>query len=456
MFQIKSLQKYENLYKIIVSWYIALFALYSIMTRFTITNLAIDGLANSILYVSFTLSGVLLAVYEFISFGSFRKAKHNRLLILFLFVCCLSTLLNYKYDLIGNIKAITILFSQIMLFYFLAMHFDKEDFCYCLKRLLILCNFLWSLASLGSIVLYMLNLHFPLDYTEGRVIRQGFMEGRLFGFFSDPNFAAFTSLLLIYGLLYLVSKTKTKGLRILYRISIGIHICYIIMSNSRTVYISILLSALLYVLLQRKRKDSVLSAASIAKTIIITILILAVGYLTIFASLRGLGYLITPNRGVEDEFIREDVNLENISNNRSTIWKNYLKLYTKKPLFGTSPRGALLLADETEPDGYLSKRQYVTHNGYLSLLVTTGGIGFAIMVIFMLFELKKIWFFLHSDRLPDDLFIFFITTLLATMTFTFFFTDLFFTNNIETMLFLIALSYMNKITISTKSEKTAS
>ena len=343
-----------------------------------------------------------------------------------------------------------------MLFYFLAMHFDKEDFCYCLKRLLILCNFLWSLASLGSIVLYMLNLHFPLDYTEGRVIRQGFMEGRLFGFFSDPNFAAFTSLLLIYGLLYLVSKTKTKGLRILYRISIGIHICYIIMSNSRTVYISILLSALLYVLLQRKRKDSVLSAASIAKTIIITILILAVGYLTIFASLRGLGYLITPNRGVEDEFIREDVNLENISNNRSTIWKNYLKLYTKKPLFGTSPRGALLLADETEPDGYLSKRQYVTHNGYLSLLVTTGGIGFAIMVIFMLFELKKIWFFLHSDRLPDDLFIFFITTLLATMTFTFFFTDLFFTNNIETMLFLIALSYMNKITISTKSEKTAS
>lgn len=425
-----------------ISWYIILFGLYSIMTRFTLTRMEIEGLPNNILYTGFFIIGFLLAAYGIASQWKTFLGKENILLLLFLGILVISSLYNYHYDLYGNIKTIITVFTQLVLFYYIMTFLSKEELQKCLKMLFLITNILWLIPSVGSLIQFLFNINYSLAYIEERTIRQGFIEGRLFGFFSDPNFAAFTSLLLIYGLCYLLMKTKVKAWRIGIITSAIIHVFYIVMSNSRTVYIAVLLSVVFFVFLHTKKKMPQCSSKTIVFRTLTTLISCVAVYFAVLGIMELSGYLITPERNIAEEMVRNDVSVENISNNRTAIWKDYLELYKTKPILGTSPRGALLYASEVAPDSYISLRQYVTHNGYLSLLVTSGILGFIIMLLFLIIHSVKINRWIANKNELDEESILFITIILAILVFTFFFTDIFFSNNLETMLLWIGFGYL--------------
>lgn len=416
-----------------------------------------DGTINNLSYRFILIAGCLLALWQLITIRKDLRTRDTGLLILFIISLCIGILLNKNYGFTDNVYGLLTFGFQLVLFYYMSRTATEEDFAWILKRIVFFCSFLWNFACLGSIAQYVLNIRYVCKFAaEESAVRQGFTDGRLFGLFTDPNFAAFTSLLLVYGLWYLIKTSKYRAVRIFSYSSIIINIVYIVMSNSRTVYLSVVGSAIFFVLFHayKKGQTEYTTGAAMAKHLLVrgllSIAVIIAVYILVLFPLKGIAKLISPERNIETEMVRDDVNVENISNNRFTIWNAYMKLYVKQPVFGFSMRSAIPYAEATEPEGYLAETKYVTHNSYISLLVETGAVGFLIMTVFILSALIRFVKRCREKQPVTDTFILFATCLLSIFIFCLCFHDIFFTLNLETMLFWMGLGY-----IYTRSRQTA-
>lgn len=431
--------------------YVVSFSLYSIATRFTLTASFMDGTINNMSYRFLLIAGCLLALWQLILIRDSLRTRDTGLLLLFIISLCVGIVLNKDYGLTDNVYGLLTFGFQLVLFYYMNRIATEEDITWILKRVIFFCSFLWNIACIGSVAQYILNIRYLCRFmTEESAVRQGFTDGRLFGLFSDPNFAAFTSLLLIYGLWYLAKKTETSALRIYSYSGIIINVLYIVLSNSRTVYLSVVGSAVFFSLFHayKRGQDKYETGRAMAKHLLLrgalSIAAIIAVYIIVLFPLRGVAKLVSPERDIETEMIRDDITAENISNNRFTIWEAYLKLYTEQPAFGFSMRSAIPYAVANEPEGYLAETKYVTHNSYLSLLVETGIVGFLIMAIFITSLLIRTVKRCREKQPVTDTLVFFATCLLSIFIFCLCFHDIFFTLNLETMLFWMGLGYLQK------------
>ncbi|MCH5252499.1 MAG: O-antigen ligase family protein [Lachnospiraceae bacterium] len=431
--------------------YLLLFTLYSLATRFTVTAAFMDGSINNTLYRLLLITGCLLALWQFVSVRKRLRSWDTGLLLLFLILLCIGIFLNRDYGLFDNIYGLFTFGFQLVLFYYLSHIMTEADFTWLFKRLILLGSFLWNIACIGSIAQYLFNIHYIGKYTADRgFVRQGITDGRLFGLFTDPNFAAFTSLLLIFGLWHVLCRTALRLIRLYAYASIVIHSIYIVMSNSRTVYLSVVGSVLFFVLFRfyKEKQDTYTTASSMAGHLFIrglcTLLCLAAVYCIILFSLQGVARLIVPDRDTATEMMRDDIDGENISNNRFAIWSAYMELYTEKPVFGFSLRSALPYATEKNPEGYLAQTQYVTHNSYISLLVETGITGFLVMAVFLLALFVRVIKRSRSKEPVSDTYVLATVWILSILIFCLCFHDIFFTMNLETFLFWWGLGYLRK------------
>ena len=442
-------------------FYMVFFTLYSLITRFTWTAAKIDGGVNAALYRSLLILGCLLALWWLFTcrhqlFSALSKPRKNMdflFLAAFLAVLFIGALANAS-QLAENLYGILSFGFQLVLFYLMGRTLSESEWNRIVKYVVLFGSVIWDIACAGSLVQFFLNISYRTTYASDRgAVRQGIMDGRLFGLFSDPNFAAFTSLLLLFGLWHIIREEKKKAgtfrlpIQIFAWFSIALNVCYIIMSNSRTVYLSVVGTILFYVLLvsykkgQEKDEPTAAVIRRLAVRAVITLAVVAVSYVILLLSLRGVAEWISPDRNTAVEMVRDDVNGENISNNRFTIWKAYLELYVEKPLFGFSTRGALPYA-LTKPDSYLAKTQYVTHNSYLSLLVETGAVGFCIMAAFMILVIIRSCKRIHDKKPVGGIYILFSSWLVSILIFCLCFHDIFFTMNLETMLFLSSIGFL--------------
>lgn len=431
--------------------YIIFLAIYSISTRFVPTAILCEGPVADILYKTVIISGgVLSLLYLWLLKDIIKPGVHLFLLAGFIAILGISTLLNYKYELTGNILGMATFVSQLIVFYFLPLVMPKAQIIKCMKYTALFTSFLWTIGCISSLYQYVKNIHYTTISPENLRIRQGIVDGRLFGLFSDPNFAAFTSLIIIILLIYTILHTKIKALKIYSTISIFINLCYLIMSNSRTIYITalgVLFTAIVLITYNNLKTDPASDTKTFlllsGKRLLIAVLGVIAIYSVIFFPMRQIGQFMEPARSVND-MVREDVTTENITNNRSTIWKNYFSLYKDKPVFGFSIRSALPYATDKYPDSYLARTQYVTHNSYISLLIETGATGFAVMGAFFLLtfiqSLKRIR---QKEKISTN-YILFVALIVAVLIFLMCFHDVFFTVNIETMLLYIGVGYLCK------------
>lgn len=431
--------------------YIIFLAIYSISTRFVPTAILCEGPVADILYKTVIIGGgVLSLLYLWLLKDIIKPGVHLFLLAGFIAILGISTLLNYKYELTGNILGMATFVSQLIIFYFLPLVMPKAQIIKCMKYTALFTSFLWTIGCISSLYQYVKNIHYTTISPENLRIRQGIVDGRLFGLFSDPNFAAFTSLIIILLLTYTIMHTKIKTLKIYSTISIFINLCYLIMSNSRTIYITalgVLFTAIVLITYNNLKTDPASDTKTFlllsGKRLLIAVLGVIAIYSVIFFPMRQIGQFMEPARSVND-MVREDVTTENITNNRSTIWKNYFSLYKDKPVFGFSIRSALPYATDKYPDSYLARTQYVTHNSYISLLIETGAAGFGVMGAFFLLtfiqSLKRIR---QKEKISAN-YILFVSLIVAVLIFLMCFHDVFFTVNIETMLLYIGIGYLCK------------
>lgn len=432
-------------------WYLIFYALYSISTRFVPTAILCKGTPADLLYKTVIIAGGVLALLFLIHLADRIKPNIRiGLLAAFIVILGISTVLNREYEFAGNILGMATFVSQLIVFYFLPYLMPEEWITSCVKWMGLVTSLFWTPGCAVSLYQYIWNIHYRTLNPEDRIIRQGIIDGRLFGLFSDPNFAAFTSLLIIFLLVFVIRQTSSKFVQIYSIVCIVINLAYLIMSNSRTIYIAAVGAILFFVLLTTYKKYKAAGGDSLkqllpalCKKTGLTLLAIVAVYAVIFFPIQGIGHLVVTDRNLND-MIREDVTTENITNNRSTIWKNYMKLYKDKPVFGFSIRSALPYAEDKYPGSYLAITKYVTHNGYISLLIETGITGFLVMGAFFLLTFLQSLKRLRTKEKISDTYTLFAVLTVAVLIFLMCFHDVFFTVNIETMLLFIGVGYMTR------------
>ena len=364
--------------------------------------------ANKFVTLGMTLLGVLLGLYNFFVKKAYLFVRKIEYLIIFFAMNIITSLLVMKYGFSTNIKNLVVFFIYFFAIYPIFQNFSRE-------KSRILFNVFFSVITVANTVgvflslvqFFMLIGYRVFDY-KGLLIRQGFVESRLFGILASPNYLSIISLIVIIYLWMRLSALN-KIVKTLAISSIILNFAYIVLSGSRTTYICLVVAAFLYSLIKFEYSNKAKSFVTV---------LLTVGL--VFLSYNGVKYssdlylkahsaeiLLNKEKGENNNLTleRTDTSEENISNNRFAIWQSTASFIPKRPLFGYSAGNWYELGKTYDASAYIIKEHYLTHNGYLEVLFYNGILGFlpfaAFMISFIWASIKK---FLKDkkDKITDN------------------------------------------------------
>ena len=345
--------------------------------------------ANKVVAGGMTLLGILLATYNLVIKKVYLKIKTIEYLLLFFAFNIITSIRVISYGYSTNIKNALIFYIYFLTVFPIFTGITREEgkkiydyFFYTVATL----NTFGVLASLIQFVL--LKGYRVHDY-KGLYIRQGFVESRLFGILASPNYLSLISLIVIIFLVLKICSFE-KVYRYISIVAIVLNFIYIVLSGSRTAFICMMIAAVIYSIVMFYQKGNIKSLFKVVLAIVVVLF----SYRAVnFTSEQYLKFnkerLEVQDKKLENKdnnlsLERTDTSEENISNNRFAIWKSTASFVPKKPIFGYSGGNWYEIGKKTNPDEYIIKEHYLTHNGYLEILFYNGLAGFISMGIFVL------------------------------------------------------------------------
>lgn len=455
--------------------FIALFILYSFVGRVLPVYMFVNEPINGYIFIIFVFAGSILTVVDFFAGRYMFKGKYCGILYAFIGVMAVSSIVNIKYGYVDNVKTIIWTGIQVAVFYSAYTRLTKEKMLKFIHVMFCMISCIWTAAVVYSLKQFVTAESYGVEIWAGEWRRQGFRENRLFGIFNDPNYAAVTSVWVIFMLLYIAFQSRKKWIQIICVLAGVCHGTYIVLSASRTSAVCLFAGSFVcvFLLLKNKFMQSKKSAGIVVRIgsgIIAVCLLGAAG----IGIKKGMSHIpeiylryqvekISSGNSTEDvedkELImkksnsvssvgadnllnREDVSEKNISNNRMDIWRNYIAATQGKYMLGASPRNLLKNMEEEHPDIYAKNRDYETHNGFISLFAGTGIIGSITIIIFMVLIGKRVIEYCFSKEKIEWQFVIPFSIITTILVYTCFFTELFFVNNLTTTLFWMLLGTM--------------
>ena len=345
--------------------------------------------ANKIVAGGMTLLGILLATYNLVIKKVYLKIKTIEYLLLFFAFNIITSILVISYGYSTNIKNTLIFYIYFLtvfpIFTGITREEGKKIYDYFFYTVTVLNTF----GVLVSLIQFVLLKGYRVHDYKGLYIRQGFVESRLFGILASPNFLSLISLIVIIFLVLKICSFE-KVYRFIGIVVIALNFIYIVLSGSRTAFICMMIAAAIYSIVMFYQKGNIRSLFKVVLAIVVVLF----SYKAVnFTSEQYLKYnkerLETQDKKLKNKdnnlsLERTDTSEENISNNRFAIWKSTASFVPKKPIFGYSGGNWYEIGKKTNPDEYIIKEHYLTHNGYLEILFYNGLAGFISMGIFVL------------------------------------------------------------------------
>lgn len=391
------------------------------------------------LYTLIGILGVVFLAWDFFSKRRMLKIQGIDILVLFFLASMLSVFVNYRYDLTGNLKCMLWTAIQILLLGAIDPSVPKKEH---IRRLCIVFDIfilLWLVGTLWALWQYIIQFHGTMETIRAdrlQALRVGFVDGRLFGMFEDPNYAAFASLFAI-GLAVFCMRwgKRPKLFQVYYGFTIAMQICYIILSGSRAGMLAAMATAFFgcgFLAALKWDRNVILRVTGFLLAGCLGTALLLGGCKLLQTGLSYVPSIVAPQTTTDPDgntqpgnltpvdFNRDDVQSNpDVSNNRFHIWADYLEVWKSTPIFGASPRGYLLYAEDNFDDLYIVNKQYINvHNGYFALFVGVGALGGCIMVFWIIRILSTILGFLvrrWNCRDENYWMVFLLTLLMVTM-----------------------------------------
>lgn len=345
--------------------------------------------ANKVVAGGMTLLGILLATYNLVIKKVYLKIKTIEYLLLFFAFNIITSMLVISYGYSTNIKNALIFYIYFLtvfpIFTGVTREEGKKIYDYFFYTVTVLNTF----GVLVSLIQFVLLKGYRVHDYKGLYIRQGFVESRLFGILASPNYLSLISLIVIIFLVLKICSFE-KVYRYISIVAIVLNFIYIVLSGSRTAFICMMIAAVIYSIVMFYQKGNIKSLFKVVLAIVVVLF----SYKAVnFTSEQYLKFnkerLEVQDKKLENKdnnlsLERTDTSEENISNNRFAIWKSTASFVPKKPIFGYSGGNWYEIGKKTNPDEYIIKEHYLTHNGYLEILFYNGLAGFISMGVFVL------------------------------------------------------------------------
>ena len=345
--------------------------------------------ANKVVAGGMTLLGILLATYNLVIKKVYLKIKTIEYLLLFFAFNIITSILVISYGYSTNIKNTLIFYIYFLTVFPIFTEITREEGKKIYNYFFYTVTVLNTFGVLVSLIQFVLLKGYRVHDYKGLYIRQGFVESRLFGILASPNFLSLISLIIIIFLVLKICSFE-KVYRFISIVAIVLNFIYIVLSGSRTAFICMMIAAVIYSIVMFYKKGNVKSLLKVALAIVVVLF----SYKAVnFTSEQYLKFnkerLEVQDKKLENKdnnlsLERTDTSEENISNNRFAIWKSTASFVPKKPIFGYSGGNWYEIGKKTNPDEYIIKEHYLTHNGYLEILFYNGLAGFISMGIFVL------------------------------------------------------------------------
>lgn len=455
---------YLKIWYVYVLAYVVLFSVLQIVPwkNFLENNIKFHFTAIGVL-------GVILLLVDFFSRRVMFRLQGSDILVLFLCVCMISVFVNRQYDPMGNLKCLMWVAVQVFV---LCAGGQSQPRDVLLRRLCVIFEafiFVWLIGALWSLGQYIVQhggYYETMENGKISITQMGFMEGRLFGVFLDPNYGATCSLLAIVAAGFCMQfGRRPLGIRIYYGVSMAVQVCYVILSGSRTALLAAAVAVFFGAALLtgvKIRSSGIMKAVVPVLAAVCSVALLWGGYKVLQTGLSYLPYLggevkihiveENPEDSAEEnlnrvDFTRADVaNKSDYSNNRFAIWADYWKVLKTSPVVGVSPRSYLLYAEDHFEDLFVIQRQYSVHNGYLMLFVGAGLLGGGLMVLWAIYIVTILTSYLIRHWNDRDAYYWAIVMLMMALIVAavsaFPLQGIFFCNQISDVLFWLILGYV--------------
>lgn len=370
--------------------------------------------------------GCLIILERLINFKHYIKTRGIILLVIFALSYAAASVWTIRYGWYENARFLAFMVFQFGILYSTDCSENPDNS----KKRFTICAvyYLIGTAVLSLLSFYFLlsghtKIFYPEAGAEGPIYYIGFLYGRLFGAYWDPNIGATMAAVAVMISTYFIVKTKNVFVRIIYILSAVLQVFYVSFSGSRTGQLCLIAGVLFFVLptavKYRFFKNRIFHAASAAVIVIVSVVITYIvpvavrdgynAYVHMQQSHSGNTVNTPPQDQVmppvnnndipNDVFDRGYDMSEDISNRRFDIWKSAVDIFKSSPVFGVSRANILPYVDDNLPDSYLVTNEYMRfdsmHNMYFEILASQGALGiisflaFIILVIAGIFKYGK-------------------------------------------------------------------
>ena len=354
---------------------------------------------------------ILFTGKRFIKIRNLWKIRYNIFLILFLLCGIFTTFLNYSNNFFQNIKLIYLTCICFILLYGMHTSYTKEERTYEFYSLFHFLTIIINIFAIIGILILVCFVHIELsNYTLG------LYGNRYTGIYTHPNIAAFISIVGIISnhILYDKKKRNSKNLffyRIVFLLMIHIHILTIWLSDSNASMVYMIVYLLVYTVFKNIDKFSQNKSRIFLHIFLLTLLVFA--SFSLRTTVQNCTVTLIENihttesentieasssakPKLEDSVQIGRTKQKDISSGRIDSIKKALLLFEIKPLLGMGKANIIPYGNIYLTEGFLF---FDLHNGYLTILLSCGIVGFYIFTLFLIQLFKRMLYILNHRNL---------------------------------------------------------
>lgn len=445
-----------------------------------ISKSVLQYLSPALAMVGFGLLGLNLILDR-----QFLEIRHCWLQLGMLVCLTISALVNYRYGFVNNVKGLIWQSVQMLLITTVISRQCELNWKRIVKALFLLLSVVLFVSNMISFYQYFHMIGYNV-HVNSYEIRQGLLEGRLFGIYNNPYDSSLISSIMTLAAIYYLSQGKNIRTKIAYALIALESFVMTALTGSRSAVVALAGTVFLFTLCVVLHRSTLKKISDTAYKVLVGIVagVAALGVVIgafslthrickgiaaeVQSSMNQNGEIILPSEKddamiepgmeLEEQYDREDVNASNISNNRFEIWHDYFEVMRQNPhvaIIGASAGGYMPYIFANHPDLYIvshmvkcypnmiaHSRIYDTHNGYISAMISGGLITMVLLVVFLVSLTVKGLKSLYRQKTMSAELLLELSILSFLLIDAFFATDLFFKCTIGSVLFWINYGFM--------------
>lgn len=354
--------------------------------------------------------GAAAIFYKIIYFRKYINSYSLIFLVFFEISYCISMFITRNYGISENFKALVWMTFQFFILY----AFDHTKSSQRMKKefqiiSMIFINYMF-IANIVGLIFMILSIGYPAHLSPtGNLL--GFIWGRLWGIYTDPNYASVLCCISILLDIYFYTESKRRTMKLFYILQIIINILYISFSDSRTGLVCLFTGTILYTFylicvyhkFRYRRLAKNIVACLIAVLIGFSSLLMTYmikntyNYIQTLTLQQSINHpepepskIVVPESGQNDkEIVGREQDIQNdISNRRFSIWKSGIEIWNISPAFGVSFRNIVSFAKSNLPKTYITNNDMGDfpsfHNMFIDVLVSQGLFGIFSILCFII------------------------------------------------------------------------